>query len=333
MSSSSIYSYGQSGGSTLEIRKEMVKLNQHLMKDKLDYAWIDSASKEYSKAITRLLFMSSIHSSVLDVHSLRKEMEPSGEVEFWCNAVLETEDHGLIQALETINQIVQGLNTFQATSILGVFKENAMPTSTSTVCQQVHAFRDYLMDIQIQGYALVSTCLNYNGSLAIDPLVELGLKRLKQQEEILGGRFNDWYAYGKASCSYQIQQFGRQDHCIKVSSDDTVELFNDYSLVELKECDRNRPAEDTQWIYNKVSWQIVPRNNQSLCLQKLFNGYNAGIPIVLKQCQQYQVLHAVRKVKFCPKIQFWQNPNIFTSFSPKKIDNFLGKSKLNFWTV
>ena len=27
-----------------------------------------------------------------------------------------------------------------------------------------------------------------------------------------------------------------------------------------------------------------------------------------------------------------QNPNIFTSFSPKEIDNFLGKSKLNFWT-
>ena len=64
------------------------------------------------------------------------------------------------------------------------------------------------------------------------------------------------------------------------------------------------------------------------------------------------------KSNFCPKIQFWQNPNIFTSFSSKffwtiflvksklsiakkskitsfstpKIDNFLGKSKLNFWT-
>ena len=297
-----MYSYGQSGGSTLEIRKEMVKLNQHLMKDKLDYAWINSASEEYSQAITRLLFMSSIHASVLDVHSLRKEMEPSGEVEFWCNAVLEAEDNGLIQALETINQIVQGLNTFQATSILEVFKENAMPTSSSTVCQQVHEFRDYLMDIQIQGYALVSTCLNYNGSLAIEPLLEMGLKRLKQQEEILGGRFNDWYAYGKASCSYQIQQFERQDHCIKVS--DTVELFNDYSLVELKECDRNRPTEDTQWIYNKVSWQIVPRNNQSLCLQKLFNGYNVGIPIVLKQCQQYQVLY----------YKYWSNFQIYFNF-------------------
>ena len=68
------------------------------------------------------------------------------------------------------------------------------------------------------------------------------------------------------------------------------------------------------------------------------------------------------KSNFCPKVQFFQNPNIFTKFSPKffltillvksklstvkkiqnhniftsfsskKIDNFLGKSKLNFWT-
>ena len=58
------------------------------------------------------------------------------------------------------------------------------------------------------------------------------------------------------------------------------------------------------------------------------------------------------KSNFCPKFQFWLNPNIFTSFSPKifltakkyksttfsrvfqpqKIDNFLGKAKLNFWT-
>ena len=59
------------------------------------------------------------------------------------------------------------------------------------------------------------------------------------------------------------------------------------------------------------------------------------------------------KSNFCPKIQFWPNSNIFTSFSwnqscqqlksqrpqhfhefftQKKIDKFLGKSKLNFWT-
>ena len=69
-----------------------------------------------------------------------------------------------------------------------------------------------------------------------------------------------------------------------------------------------------------------------------------------------------KKPNFCPIIHFFQNPNIFTSFLPKivwqfflwnqscqqlkskittfsrvfhpqKIDNFLGKSKLNFLTV
>ena len=36
------------------------------------------------------------------------------------------------------------------------------------------------------------------------------------------------------------------------------------------------------------------------------------------------------KLNFCPKIQFWQNPNIFTSFSPKFfLTIFLVKSKLS----
>ena len=39
------------------------------------------------------------------------------------------------------------------------------------------------------------------------------------------------------------------------------------------------------------------------------------------------------KSNFCPKIQFWQNPSIFMSFSPKFfLTIFLVKSKLNFWT-
>ena len=78
--------------------------------------------------------------------------------------------------------------------------------------------------------------------------------------------------------------------------------------------------------------------------------------------QQNTLFTPFEKSNFCPKIQFWQNPNIFTSFSskffstnflvksklstaqksktttfsrvfyPNKIDNILGKSKLNFWT-
>ena len=80
----------------------MLKLNQHLMDRKLDFAWIDSASKEYYEALTRILFLSSIHTSVLDVHSLTREMEPSGEVEFWCNAVLDKTENGLIQVSSTL---------------------------------------------------------------------------------------------------------------------------------------------------------------------------------------------------------------------------------------
>ena len=149
-------------------------------------------------------------------------------------------------------------------------------------------FRDYLLNIQIQGYALVTTCLNYNGSATSEPLLKLGFERLKQQENILGGRFNDWFNYGKASCSYQIQQFSRQNYCLTIPIEQNVQLFNDYTLVKLVQCDITEPKENTQWIYNKNSWQIVPRNNQSLCLQKLFDGYNGGIPIVLKECQKYQ---------------------------------------------
>ena len=41
-------------------------------------------------------------------------------------------------------------------------------------------------------------------------------------------------------------------------------------------------------------------------------------------------LKLFEKSKFCPKIQFWQNPNIFTSFSPKFFFTiFLVKSKLS----
>ena len=54
-----------------------------------------------------------------------------------------------------------------------------------------------------------------------------------------------------------------------------------------RQCDTKTPDEKSQWIYNKVAWQIVPRRNQSQCLQKLFDGYNVGNPIVLKQCHRH----------------------------------------------
>ena len=42
------------------------------------------------------------------------------------------------------------------------------------------------------------------------------------------------------------------------------------------------------------------------------------------------IITLFEKSNFCPKIQFWQNPNIFTSFSPKFfLTIFLVKSKLS----
>ena len=63
--------------------------------------------------------------------------------------------------------------------------------------------------------------------------------------------------------------------------------FNE-SFSSISKCHFKDPHANEQWIYNKVSWQIVPRSNQSMCVQKLFNGYNAGTPIVLKPCHRHQ---------------------------------------------
>ena len=95
-------------------------------------------------------------------------------------------------------------------------------------------FRDYLTGIQIHGYALVSTCLNYKKQHEIfHVLSKVGLDRLLQQETALGGYYNDWYHYGKASCSYQIQMLKQQDKCIRVPDEQSLELFNDYQNVKI----------------------------------------------------------------------------------------------------
>ena len=61
------------------------------------------------------------------------------------------------------------------------------------ICKQVHNYRDYLIASQIQGYAVLSTALNYaNNHPTVHKLAEIGFERLKQQEKKLGGRFNDW---------------------------------------------------------------------------------------------------------------------------------------------
>ena len=51
----------------------------------------------------------------------------------------------------------------------------------------------------------------------------------------------------------------------------------------------------------------------------------------MKYISAYLIMHTLfEKSNFCPKIQFWPNPNIFTSFSPKIfLTIFLVKSKLS----
>ena len=57
-------------------------------------------------------------------------------------------------------------------------------------------------------------------------------------------------------------------------------------INQFRNCNLKTPEENEQWIYNEVSWQIVPRTNQTMCIQKLFDGYRVGNPIVLKPCQR-----------------------------------------------
>ena len=58
--------------------------------------------------------------------------------------------------------------------------------------------KSYRLGIQIHGYALVSTCLNHQKQHEIfHVLSKVGLDRLLQQENALGGYYNDWYHYGK----------------------------------------------------------------------------------------------------------------------------------------
>jgi hypothetical protein len=53
--------------------------------------------------------------------------------------------------------------------------------------------RDYLTGVQLQGYALLSGALNQVGHhQAVHALLDLAMQRFKEQENILGARYNDW---------------------------------------------------------------------------------------------------------------------------------------------
>ena len=47
--------------------------------------------------------------------------------------------------------------------------------------------------VQVQGYALLSTCYNFKQNHDIvHVLAQVAMQRLKQQEKALGGYYNDW---------------------------------------------------------------------------------------------------------------------------------------------
>ena len=103
------------------------------------------------------------------------------------------------------------------------------------------------------------------------------------------------------------------------------------------------------WHFHKISSNIL--RNTSISMKKK-----------MMMALEHFFVTLFEKSNFCPKIQSWQNANIFTSFSPKNVltiflvksklstakksktaafsrvftqNNstiFLGKSKLNFWT-
>ena len=54
-------------------------------------------------------------------------------------------------------------------------------------------FRDYLVALQIQGYALLLAALNCIGNRRAAIMAQMmAINRLVQQEEVLGARYNDW---------------------------------------------------------------------------------------------------------------------------------------------
>ena len=78
----------------------------------------------------------------------------------------------------------------------------------------------------------MSTCFNYRKQHEIFHVMsKVAMDRMMHQEKALGGHYNDWYDYGKASCSYRINMLGEQSKCLKIP--DKIELFNDYINVKV----------------------------------------------------------------------------------------------------
>jgi hypothetical protein len=144
------FRYGLDGGTAPDVRQELVDHDEYLMSKRSTFAWIDIASQEYAQAVDQIYFLSNIHAKVLDVRRGVGQLVSKQDAEYWSNLVMDASDSGLIQGLAALNQIIQGLNTLNGISMLGVFKENAQDEQDKSICAQVHDFRDYLIGLQIQ---------------------------------------------------------------------------------------------------------------------------------------------------------------------------------------
>ena len=58
------FRYGMQGHSTNEVRSEITHHYEHLMQERLKFAWINSASQDFDLYLASILFLSNIHAKV-----------------------------------------------------------------------------------------------------------------------------------------------------------------------------------------------------------------------------------------------------------------------------
>ena len=124
-------------------------------------------------------------------------LEPPGQLQEWATMVLQTSDQAggkknLQDVLINLNLVILGLER-QGDNLLGMFRDKCKPMKGLSRCQATLEFRDYLIALQVQGYALLLTALNCSGDRRGAIMAQMmARQRLFQQEATLGSRFNDW---------------------------------------------------------------------------------------------------------------------------------------------
>ena len=66
----------------------------------------------------------------MDIKLSSKEIVPENDAKYWLNLALNNSTSSLIQSLAALNSIIQGLNTLNGISIVGVYSNNVKATET-----------------------------------------------------------------------------------------------------------------------------------------------------------------------------------------------------------